>query len=272
MKITLLLPMLLLVGAMAPAQLPNAKTETFRISGNCDRCKQAIEAAGTEKGEAALSWNADTHLAALTYDSAATTADAILKRIAYAGYDNERYLAPAEAYATLEDCCQYERAPQAAVEQATSHAAHSSPDAGNRSAIDNVLLSYFKLKEALVAGNGKNASAAAAELAKQLGTLSEAEAKKANTHASAIAKATDLEDQRARFAGLSESLYNLVKTTKPSSTVYYQHCPMYNKGKGANWLSREKSIRNPYYGDQMLTCGSVVETLGGNNAGGHTHH
>lgn len=272
MKITLLLPVLLHLGVMAPAQLPNAKTDTFRVAGNCDRCKQAIEAAGTAKGEATLSWNADTHLAALTYDSAATTADAILKRVAYAGYDNERYLAPAEAYAALDDCCRYERVPQAAVAQATSQAAHSSPDAGNRSAIDNVLPAYFKLKEALVAGNVKSASAAAAELSKQLGTLSEAEAKQANTHASAIAKATALEDQRARFAGLSENMYNLVKTKELSSTVYYQHCPMYNKGKGANWLSREKSVRNPYYGDQMLTCGSVVETLGGSNAGGHTHH
>jgi len=281
MKITLLLPMLFHIGGITPAQLPNAKTETVRIAGNCGICKQTIEAAGTKKGEATLSWNADTHLAELTYDSAATTADDVLKRVAYAGYDNARYLAPAEAYAALETCCQYERAQQAAVLTAgnkpatdghgTSHAGHQSPAAGQESSIESVLPPYFKLKDALIAGNAKGVPATATELSKQLGGLSAPEAKQAATHAAAVAKATTLEDQRVRFAVLSESLYRLTKAKAPSSTVYYQHCPMYNKGKGANWLSKEKAIRNPYYGDQMLTCGSVVETLGGSDAEAHSH-
>jgi len=281
MKITLLLSMLLHIGNMAPAQLPNAKTETFRIAGNCGMCKQTIEAAGTRKGESVLSWNADTHFAELTYDSAATTADVVLKRVAYAGYDNEHYLAPAEAYAALKNCCQYERAPQATalttnndparVEHGIPHADHASPTTGHHSPVDGVLPSYFKLKDALVAGNAKNVSAVAADLSKQLEGLSAPEAKEAATHAAAVAKAKTLEDQRVRFAALSESLYRFTKTNSPSSLVYYQHCPMYNKGKGANWLSNEKAIRNPYYGDQMLTCGSVVETLGGKDAETHSH-
>jgi hypothetical protein len=36
---------------------------------------------------------------------------------------------------------------------------------------------------------------------------------------------------------------------------------MYNNGKGADWLSKEKEIKNPYYGSQMLNCGSVEETI-----------
>jgi len=36
---------------------------------------------------------------------------------------------------------------------------------------------------------------------------------------------------------------------------------MYNNGKGANWLSKEEAVKNPYYGSQMLTCGSVQETI-----------
>jgi Cu(I)/Ag(I) efflux system membrane fusion protein len=31
--------------------------------------------------------------------------------------------------------------------------------------------------------------------------------------------------------------------------------------KGAYWLSDKEAIRNPYFGDKMLTCGSVEETL-----------
>jgi hypothetical protein len=36
---------------------------------------------------------------------------------------------------------------------------------------------------------------------------------------------------------------------------------MANKGKGANWLSLENKVKNPYYGSRMLSCGKVVETL-----------
>lgn len=276
MKITFLVPMLLPMWGIASAQLPNAKTETVRIEGNCDQCKQTIETAGTKKGEATLSWDADTHLAELTYDAAATTAEAVLKRVAYAGYDNERYLAPAEAYAALANCCQYERAPQAtaltADGQGTTHGGHQPVATSQQSPIDGVLHAYFKLKDALVAGDAKSVTAPAIALAKQLGELSAPAAKQAATHAAAVAKAKTLDDQRNRFVLLSEHLYSLTKANTPSSAVYYQHCPMYNKGKGANWLSQEKAIRNPYYGEQMLTCGSVVETLGGNGAEPHSHN
>lgn len=56
-------------------------------------------------------------------------------------------------------------------------------------------------------------------------------------------------------------MYELIKVSKQEKPVYYQHCPMANKGKGANWLSKENAIKNPYYGSQMLTCGSTVETI-----------
>lgn len=37
---------------------------------------------------------------------------------------------------------------------------------------------------------------------------------------------------------------------------------MANTNKGAFWISEDKEIRNPYYGKQMMTCGS--ETVKGN--------
>ncbi|WP_420601742.1 hypothetical protein [Flagellimonas sp.] len=45
------------------------------------------------------------------------------------------------------------------------------------------------------------------------------------------------------------------------NTFYVQQCPMANNNKGAVWLSTENEIRNPYYGDAMLKCGSVLEVL-----------
>jgi len=31
--------------------------------------------------------------------------------------------------------------------------------------------------------------------------------------------------------------------------------------KGAYWVSDERAIRNPYFGDAMLECGSVQDSL-----------
>ena len=56
-------------------------------------------------------------------------------------------------------------------------------------------------------------------------------------------------------------MYELAKVSKQAVPVYYQRCPMFNNGKGANWLSKESAIKNPYYGNKMLTCGSVTETI-----------
>lgn len=67
--------------------------------------------------------------------------------------------------------------------------------------------------------------------------------------------------QRGQFNTLSENMYQLLKVSKQDSTTYYQHCPMANGGKGANWLSKENAIKNPYYGSAMLTCGKTVETI-----------
>jgi hypothetical protein len=36
---------------------------------------------------------------------------------------------------------------------------------------------------------------------------------------------------------------------------------MFNDGKGANWLSKENAIKNPYYGSSMLSCGKTTETI-----------
>jgi hypothetical protein len=53
-------------------------------------------------------------------------------------------------------------------------------------------------------------------------------------------------------------MYTLAKAAKLSpQPVYEQYCPM----KNAYWLSSEASIKNPYYGNEMLSCGEVKDTL-----------
>ena len=55
---------------------------------------------------------------------------------------------------------------------------------------------------------------------------------------------------------------SLIKVSKlASGTLYIEYCPMANNNEGAFWLSNEKEIKNPYFGEMMLKCGSVKETL-----------
>jgi hypothetical protein len=82
------------------------------------------------------------------------------------------------------------------------------------------------------------------------------------TTAEHIAKSTgDIGHQREQFSTMSESLYTVVKAFGGGKTLYHDHCPMAKDGKGAMWLSETKEIKNPYFGDKMMECGSVEEEI-----------
>ncbi len=67
---------------------------------------------------------------------------------------------------------------------------------------------------------------------------------------------------RTAFQQVSEGMIDLTKAFDPlDQTLYVQFCPMADDNKGANWLSTEEEIRNPYFGESMLTCGGVQETI-----------
>lgn len=135
------------------------------------------------------------------------------------------------------------------------------------------LTAYYGVKDALVATDAAKAKVQATALTAALGkvdavTLSAADKKAlemAKMHAVAISKATDVDAQRGDFEMLSTSMISLAKATKPAkreaAPTYVQFCPMAAKGKGASWLSDKKEVRNPYYGDKMLKCGSVKEEI-----------
>lgn len=73
---------------------------------------------------------------------------------------------------------------------------------------------------------------------------------------------TELEKQRENFVYLSEALIKTVAAFGlQDMTVYVDYCPMANSDKGAYWLSDVSEIKNPYYGDAMLTCGEIVDQL-----------
>ena len=123
-----------------------------------------------------------------------------------------------------------------------------------------IYAAYLALKDALVAAKVADAQAAAKTLAVELKTYTGCE----NTSiiAGKIETAKDLVTQRKEFTGLSSDLVALFKHAALSSgAIFVQHCPMANNGEGGDWLASEKKIQNPYYGDEMMECGAVVEEI-----------
>lgn len=275
--------MMLLVSLLYTAQTKNAKTETVKISGNCNMCKSKIEKSGNVKNVATVNWDEASKMATLTYDASKTNQQEILKRIANAGYDSESFYAPDDVYAKLPSCCQYKRNKtttmdghghdhSAMIDSMSNEQDYSSMTQESKSVgspLQSIQNSYFSLKNALVRSDAKTASANAKELtdaitAVKMNELSITEhdvwmkvMNTLKTDAKAISQTQDIKKQRETLKSLSKNMYELLKTSKHTSPIYYQYCPM----QDANWLSTESTIKNPYYGAQMLTCGSTVETL-----------
>ena len=119
---------------------------------------------------------------------------------------------------------------------------------------------YIHLKNALVASDFQKAKSASESLVKAIHSVNGGD--KVHTEAAKVAQASSLEHQRKAFTALSNEMATLVKSTEISmGVVYLEYCPMANGNTGGYWLSNEKEIRNPYFGDKMLRCGSVKETI-----------
>jgi Cu(I)/Ag(I) efflux system membrane fusion protein len=77
-----------------------------------------------------------------------------------------------------------------------------------------------------------------------------------------IQASEDLEVQRKAFSTLSENLYKSIKAFGlDGKEAFYEYCPMAFNNEGAYWLSEDDKIKNPYFGEKMLTCGEVTERL-----------
>jgi len=140
--------------------------------------------------------------------------------------------------------------------------------------INEIVSSYLKLKNALVKDDSKGTANAGKALYATLNTLDskslDAKLKKeyvdiaddAKEHAEHIGdNSGKIEHQREHFAMLSKDINDLIKTFGTTQKLYQDYCPMYDEGKSGYWISETKEIKNPYFGSQMLTCGSVRKTF-----------
>ena len=86
------------------------KTETFKVWGKCEMCKDRIEKTAKAEGVTSASWDEKTSLLTVTYDPAKTNKDALSKKLASVGHDTEKYKAEDKVYNALPSCCHYTRA------------------------------------------------------------------------------------------------------------------------------------------------------------------
>jgi len=70
-----------------------------------------------------------------------------------------------------------------------------------------------------------------------------------------------IDHQREHFETLSTDITDLIALIGTEKTLYQDFCPMANNNKGAYWLSEVKDIKNPYFGDKMMKCGSVKKQI-----------
>ncbi|MCB9256784.1 MAG: efflux RND transporter periplasmic adaptor subunit [Chitinophagales bacterium] len=140
--------------------------------------------------------------------------------------------------------------------------------------LEDLTLAYLNIKDALVASNSSLTAKQAGQFSIKLKAVDMLLLKGnahtfwmglqelMNSHIVEISSLNDLEKQRSQFDFLSQALITSLKVYGVEEGAYYiQHCPMANKNNGADWISKELSIKNPYFGDAMLSCGQTQDTI-----------
>jgi hypothetical protein len=141
-----------------------------------------------------------------------------------------------------------------------------------------LIAAYTGLKDALVASDTAKASAAALKLAVASDSLKVNEIQgdtsniikqTAGTYTSMITSSakglageSSLSEMRKEFEMIADNLWQLTRVVKYNGQkLFWQYCPMAFNNRGAYWISSERQVRNPYFGNEMLECGKVADSL-----------
>jgi predicted negative regulator of RcsB-dependent stress response len=121
-------------------------------------------------------------------------------------------------------------------------------------AMKAVVASYLEIQGRLAADKlegVKPAAEAIGQQAARMGTEGVAIVKAAK----AVADAADLKAARLSFGGLSDAVIAAgnAEGWKDLPDLRVAYCPMINK----SWIQKDETIKNPYYGSAMLTCGEI---------------
>ena len=118
---------------------------------------------------------------------------------------------------------------------------------------------YLDIKNALVKDDHVAVQKAASKLVEVYGE--DASSNEIALRAKRFSDVTNINEQRDIFSSLTKAMEPVLKEAISSGKIYKQFCPMAFGGKGDYWYSDTDQIRNPYFGDKMLKCGRVEETI-----------
>lgn len=143
-----------------------------------------------------------------------------------------------------------------------------------KEALQPLINDYLLLKDALSSDKIQEAKKAAGKMQKTLSGI-DMELFSGESHNDWMKYSSEIEDAlkqishsekaddiRKSFHQISDATINITSSFNPyNKTLFIQNCPMANNKKGADWLSLSKEIKNPYFGESMLTCGETKKTI-----------
>ncbi|WP_294274510.1 TonB-dependent receptor [uncultured Chryseobacterium sp.] len=185
----------------------------FRVQGKCEMCKARIESTAMKAGAKKAVYSIDSHILALETDIS-ISADDILKKVAEAGHDNEKFKASSAAYEALPACCHYDRGPDD-IQGTAEHSHHNAK----------------KENEFFVRGNCESCKARIEKAAKEAGARSaewNAESQKVILDFDPATTSSDKILRKIADAGHDNELYKASDTVYknlPSCCLYDRHIP-----------------------------------------------
>lgn len=139
---------------------------------------------------------------------------------------------------------------------------------------NQILNTYLSLKDYLVQSNPAKTAQQASQLLQALQTVAtqnlpsdfqdwwQPRSGNLKARVQKIAASRSIQAQRKEFLGLSEAIIQMVPAiSHAAESLYVQHCPMAFNNQGGDWISAQREIRNPYFGEEMLQCGVVRDSF-----------
>ena len=146
-------------------------------------------------------------------------------------------------------------------------------DADFRTSFLQMTESYIALKDAFVATDTAATIGVATSLKQRLEQVNadlltgdvysfwQQHKRALESHLQELTASEALAARRRQFEFISALMIDLVRAFGAEDTLYVQHCPMAFNNKGADWLAYEEQILNPYFGEEMLRCGVVQDSI-----------
>lgn len=136
-------------------------------------------------------------------------------------------------------------------------------DPRTTAALKTWLAAYFPIARAMADDDDEAAESAARQFLEVVQSGDHARAGSLVAPARRLAEADGLDARREALQAVSDRLIEHIREGGLDAVgdAYVVHCPMAFDNTGADWLAAERQVLNPYFGDSMLKCGSVTETL-----------